>query len=31
VQTKLALSNQLHPELERFWPGPISLFTNLTA
>ena len=26
VQTRMALSNQLRAELERFWPGPIGLF-----
>ena len=31
VQTKVALTHQLRSELERFWPGPISLFTHLTS
>ncbi len=31
VHTKVALTNQLRSELERFWPGPISLFTHLTS
>ena len=28
VDTKVALCNQLRAELERFWPGPIGLFTR---
>ena len=31
VGTRTALSNQLRAELERFWPGPLGLFTNLTS
>ena len=31
VQTRTALSNQLRAELERFWPGPIGLFTDLDS
>jgi len=26
---RTALSNQLRAELERFWPGPLHLFSNL--
>jgi hypothetical protein len=26
VHARVALSNQLRAELERFWPGPIGLF-----
>jgi transposase len=29
VQSRVALTNQLRSELERFWPGPISLFSDL--
>jgi transposase len=29
VHARVALSNQLRAELERFWPGPISLFKRL--
>ena len=29
VGTRTALSNQLRAELERFWPGPVGLFTDL--
>jgi transposase len=29
VGTRTALSNQLRAELERFWPGPLGLFTDL--
>ena len=29
VQTRVALANQLRAELERFWPGPIGLFSDL--
>jgi len=29
VQTRVALTNQLRAELERFWPGPIGLFSDL--
>jgi transposase len=28
VQTRVALTNQLRAELERFWPGPIGLFSD---
>ena len=31
VHTRVALTHQLRAELERFWPGPISLFTNLAS
>ena len=31
VHTRVALGHQLRAELERFWPGPIGLFTNLTG
>ena len=31
VQTRVALCNQLRGELERFWPGPIGLFTELDS
>jgi transposase len=31
VGTRTALSNQLRAELERFWPGPLHLFTSLTS
>jgi transposase len=31
VHTKVALSNQLRSELERFWPGPIGLFSDLDS
>ncbi|MGI8506714.1 MAG: IS110 family transposase [Solirubrobacteraceae bacterium] len=31
VATRTALSNQLRAELERFWPGPVGLFTSLTS
>ena len=31
VQARVALSNQLRAELERFWPGPIGLFTDLDS
>jgi hypothetical protein len=29
VGTRTALTNQLRAELERFWPGPLGLFTEL--
>jgi len=29
VHARVALGNQLRAELERFWPGPIGLFTDL--
>ena len=29
MQTRVALTNQLRAELERFWPGPIGLFSDL--
>ena len=29
VQTRVALTNQLRAELERFWPGPVGLFSDL--
>jgi hypothetical protein len=31
VHAKVALSNQLRSELERFWPGPIGLFSDLDS
>ena len=31
VGTRVALGNQLRAELERFWPGPIGLFTELDS
>ncbi len=31
VGTRTALSNQLRAELDRFWPGPLGLFTDLTS
>ena len=31
VQARVALSNQLRAELERFWPGPIGLFKDLDS
>ena len=31
VHARVALAHQLRAELERFWPGPIGLFTNLTS
>lgn len=31
VKTRTALSNQLRAELERFWPGPIGLFSDLDS
>jgi transposase len=31
VHARVALGHQLRAELERFWPGPIGLFTNLTG
>ena len=31
VGTRTALSNQLRAELERFWPGPIGLFSDLDS
>jgi transposase len=31
VQTRVALTNQLRGELERFWPGPIGLFAALDS
>jgi transposase len=31
VHTRVALTHQLRAELERFWPGPIGLFTNLAS
>jgi transposase len=31
VGTRTALSNQLRAELERFWPGPLGLFTALNS
>src|ERR1700694_5970623 len=29
VSTRTALTNQLRAELDRFWPGPLGLFTDL--
>jgi transposase len=31
VHTKVAIGNQLRSELDRFWPGPIGLFTDLDS
>ena len=31
VQARVALTNQLRSELERFWPGPIGLFRKLDS
>ena len=31
VQTRVALTNQLRAELERFWPGPVGLFSDLDS
>ena len=31
VKTRVAVGNQLRSELERFWPGPIGLFTDLDS
>ena len=31
VHARVALCNQLRAELERFWPGPIGLFTKLDS
>jgi transposase len=31
VQTRVALTNQLRAELERFWPGPVGLFKDLDS
>jgi transposase len=31
VHARVALGNQLRAELERFWPGPIGLFTELDS
>lgn len=31
VRTRVAVSNQLRAELERFWPGPIGLFNDLDS
>jgi hypothetical protein len=31
VQARVALGNQLRGELERFWPGPIGLFSDLDS
>jgi transposase len=31
VHARVALTNQLRSELERFWPGPISLFAKLDS
>jgi len=31
VATRTALTNQLRAELERFWPGPLGLFTRLNS
>jgi transposase len=31
VQTRVALTNQLRAELERFWPGPSRLFARLDS
>jgi hypothetical protein len=31
VKARVAMSNQLRAELERFWPAPIGLFSDLTS
>ena len=31
VEARVALCNQLRCELERFWPGPIGLFSDLNS
>jgi hypothetical protein len=31
VAARVALANQLRAELERFWPGPIGLFSDLDS
>src|ERR1700736_2400139 len=31
VHARVAMGNQLRAELERFWPGPIGLFTDLDS
>ena len=31
VGTRTALTNQLRAELERFWPGPLGLFSDLDS
>ena len=31
VRTRVALANQLRSELERFWPGPVGLFSSLDS
>jgi transposase len=31
VHARVALGNQLRAELERFWPGPVGLFTELDS
>jgi transposase len=31
VKARVAVGNQLRAELERFWPGPIGLFTDLNS
>jgi len=31
VQSRVALANQLRADLERFWPGPIGLFSDLNS
>ena len=31
VKSRVAMGNQLRAELERFWPGPIGLFTDLDS
>ncbi len=31
VKARVAISNQLRAELERFWPGPIGLFSDLDS
>ena len=31
MQTRVALTNQLRAELERFWPGPIGSFAELDS
>ena len=31
VATRTAVMNQLRAELERFWPGPLGLFSHMDA
>jgi len=31
VHARVAMSNQLRAELERFWPGPVGLFAAIDS